>query len=347
MTDPKPPVEPDFDDEGGRRDRDSACVPPRFDSGGFRRGVEGLLRPLTVWRLAAVCVVVGLMAACGVGDGSEGAVSKAEEVAPETAPVVTQAGTPTDSPSSAVGPSTDAGQPVTVGPSTDAGQPVTVGPSAPETAEAPEVELETPRLQDQPVVASEGPSDGGGPATLDREPPQSEEVPQFLHVDIDGDNAVIISGPGAETAQDSVVLHGEDSPAAPTPSRGARFIWHDGDREAPVWQDTVLTVADVLPEGGWDDPSGPVFWSESNELMALPGGVILTLDPAWDAATVEAFMSSNSIGPSQAEAFEGLANWFKVETDPGFPSLRLANSLAGQSGVVISSPNWWIRGLVE
>ena len=335
MTDPKPPVEPVFDDEGGRRDRDSACVPPRFDSGGFRRGVEGLLRPLTVWRLAAVCVVVGLMAACGVGDGSEGAVSKAEEVAPETAPVVTQAGTPTDSPSSAVGPSTDAGQPVTV------------GPSAPETAEAPEVELETPRLQDQPVVASEGPSDGGGPATLDREPPQSEEVPQFLHVDIDGDNAVIISGPGAETAQDSVVLHGEDSPAAPTPSRGARFIWHDGDREAPVWQDTVLTVADVLPEGGWDDPSGPVFWSESNELMALPGGVILTLDPAWDAATVEAFMSSNSIGPSQAEAFEGLANWFKVETDPGFPSLRLANSLAGQSGVVISSPNWWIRGLVE
>ena len=36
-----------------------------------------------------------------------------------------------------------------------------------------------------------------------------------------------------------------------------------------------------------------------------------------------------------------LENGFLVETEPGFPSLELANALASQDGVVMSSPNWW------
>ena len=35
-----------------------------------------------------------------------------------------------------------------------------------------------------------------------------------------------------------------------------------------------------------------------------------------------------------------LDNGFFVETEPGFPSLELANTLAGQDGVILSSPNW-------
>ena len=38
---------------------------------------------------------------------------------------------------------------------------------------------------------------------------------------------------------------------------------------------------------------------------------------------------------------EFLENGFLVQTEPGFPSLELANELAAQEGVVISSPNWW------
>jgi len=135
--------------------------------------------------------------------------------------------------------------------------------------------------------------------------------------------------------------------ADPPQAKGERFIWHDGDLETPVWLDTRLEVADVIPGGGWGDPTGPVFWSESDELMALPGGVVLMLDPTLGEAAVDAFMESNDINPSQAEAFEGLINAFVVKTDPGFPSLWLANSLAGQGGVVISSPNWWMEGLIE
>ena len=33
-------------------------------------------------------------------------------------------------------------------------------------------------------------------------------------------------------------------------------------------------------------------------------------------------------------------NAYFIETEPGFPSLNLANELAGQDGVVLSSPNW-------
>ena len=36
-----------------------------------------------------------------------------------------------------------------------------------------------------------------------------------------------------------------------------------------------------------------------------------------------------------------MANGFLVETEPGFPSLELANALAAQAGVWVSSPNWW------
>ena len=34
-------------------------------------------------------------------------------------------------------------------------------------------------------------------------------------------------------------------------------------------------------------------------------------------------------------------NGFVVATEPGFAALELANALAGEDGVVLSSPNWW------
>ena len=164
---------------------------------------------------------------------------------------------------------------------------------------------------------------------------------------MDGDRAVIINRLDADAIQSPTAQRGEHSPAAWTPSKGQRFTWHDGDRESPVWQDQRLVVGNVIPGSGWGDPSGPVFWSEANALMALPGGVVLILDPAWDTAAVNAFMKSNNIDPSEAKTLGGIINSFKVETDPGFASLQLANSLAGQSGVIVSSPNWWIQHAVD
>ena len=86
----------------------------------------------------------------------------------------------------------------------------------------------------------------------------------------------------------------------------------------------------------------PVFRSESGGgLMTLPGGVLLALDPKWDKAQVDSFLSQNGISPGQVSELEFMQNGFLVETEAGFPSLELANSLAGKDGVEVSMPNWW------
>ena len=144
-------------------------------------------------------------------------------------------------------------------------------------------------------------------------------------------------------------------------SPGTVYTYQDGDRTLRVVlepppqtaQETVAEAASedgVVKKGEMDSitpkQSGPgdgqpVFRSESGgELMTLPGGVILALDPEWDQAAVEKFFSRNGISLDRTSELDFLDNGFFVETEPGFPSLELANALAGQEGVIISSPNW-------
>lgn len=334
------------------------CMPHRVKVGALHRSLEFLPRfPAKALTVAAVSVLIGLTAACGTPEASE-VTAIGTEYAPPPASALPPATTHAGGLSSEIG-SSNAGSL----PSSESGAGLeeetrtrsASGESAVTTLVDPSPSVSGVRLEEESevsgrsaptVVSSGGLSDGRGPAMLDRDEPLPQSGPQFLHADVDGDNAVIISGGEADTAQASRAQRSEDIQPGPTPSKGAMFTWHDGDRLASVWQDTRLVVSDVITEGGWDDPSGPVFWSESDRLMALPGGVVLILDPTWGTAAVNAFMRSNNIDPSDAEAFEGLPNWFIVETAPGFPSLRLANALAGQGGVIISSPNWWIEGLI-
>ena len=84
----------------------------------------------------------------------------------------------------------------------------------------------------------------------------------------------------------------------------------------------------------------PVFRSESGALMTLPGGVLLVLSSEWSQAETTTFFSNNGIKMDRVSELGFVANGFFVETEPGFPSLDLANALAAQDGVEISSPNW-------
>ena len=133
------------------------------------------------------------------------------------------------------------------------------------------------------------------------------------------------------------------------------YTWQDGDRTLRVRLQTDLTVepdGDVRSRGSGDggvgvrgdsDQNGaqPVFRSESGALMTLPGGILLVLDATWSGQEVDSFFARNSIAKSRVSELGFLPNGFFVETAPGFPSLNLANALAGQDGVEISSPNWW------
>ena len=64
------------------------------------------------------------------------------------------------------------------------------------------------------------------------------------------------------------------------------------------------------------------------------------LSSAWSQAETNAFFSNNGIKTGRVSELDYVANGFFVETEPGFPSLNLANALAVQEGVEISSPNW-------
>ena len=94
-------------------------------------------------------------------------------------------------------------------------------------------------------------------------------------------------------------------------------------------------------QSGSTSGSNPVFLSESGELMTLPGGIVVVLDPEWDTDETADFFAGNGIALSRVSELDYLTNGFFVETDPGFPSLDLANALVGQAGVELASPNWW------
>ena len=154
----------------------------------------------------------------------------------------------------------------------------------------------------------------------------------------------------------------KDSSKDSESSQGQAYTWKDGDRTL-----TVRLQADLVVQKSADSSSGdivaasvgegsvvkrdagaqaksddqPVFRSESGALMALPGGVLLVLDAEWTRSQTNAFFSRNAIKLDRVSELGFLPNGFFVETEPGFPSLNLANSLAAQDGVEVSSPNWW------
>ena len=143
--------------------------------------------------------------------------------------------------------------------------------------------------------------------------------------------------------------------------QGDIYTYEDGDRTVRIvlqddlvlQKNSAVTQSDsVVVQGSTqsiikkEDDGGqgglPVFRSESGGgLMTLPGGVLLALDPEWEKAQVDKFFSDNGISPEQVSELGFMPNGFLVETEAGFPSLEMANSLSSQDGVEISSPNWW------
>ena len=183
----------------------------------------------------------------------------------------------------------------------------------------------------------------------------------------DAGNAESLTSAASETV---VAAEPGRSPANPTgpdgggpgdSGQGTVYTFEDGDRTIRV----ILQGDLAVRETGADTPSGgvvrrtsggnivrkqsgqggadlPVFRSASGgALMTLPGGVLLALDPEWDEAGVNRFFERNNIWKGRISELDYIPNGFFVRTEPGFPSLELANALAAQKGVLLSSPNWW------
>ncbi len=123
-------------------------------------------------------------------------------------------------------------------------------------------------------------------------------------------------------------------------TEGEVYTWQDGDRTRRVLLQSDLAVGteDKVARGSAGDP---VFVSESSgELMTLPGGVLLVFEPSWNRDQIDALFAEQGIASSRIEEQTFTTNAFFIETDLGFPSLELANPLAGEDGVLLASPNW-------
>lgn len=166
----------------------------------------------------------------------------------------------------------------------------------------------------------------------------------------------VLQSPGSPPQPSTKSTRPEPEPL----DEGKVYTWDDGDRTLRVVLQTDLAIQNnvaikstdtVVSKGvqesivelqNTDDQSSlPVFRSVTGGgLMTLPGGVLLALDPDWDSASIDSFFAANNISPKQVMALDFVENGFFIETEPGFPSLALANTLAAQNGVLISSPNW-------
>lgn len=79
--------------------------------------------------------------------------------------------------------------------------------------------------------------------------------------------------------------------------------------------------------------------SESAHKRALPGNIIVHLDPNWNPQQVKAWFEQHAL---QIEKPLNIGpNIFIVKTGPGLEALEKANELYLSGEVVAAYPNWW------
>lgn len=79
--------------------------------------------------------------------------------------------------------------------------------------------------------------------------------------------------------------------------------------------------------------------STSGRMRALPGNIIVYLNPDWDRAAVDAWALRRQL--EIIDKLEIGKNVYVIKTQPGLAALTLANALYQSGEVVAAIPNWW------
>ena len=77
----------------------------------------------------------------------------------------------------------------------------------------------------------------------------------------------------------------------------------------------------------------------TGRMRALPGNIIVYLNPQWDAAAI-----SNWLGVHKLEIVKKLEigpNIYLIKTGPGMEALTTANALYRSGEVKAAFPDWW------
>lgn len=144
-----------------------------------------------------------------------------------------------------------------------------------------------------------------------------------------------------------------------------RYVWYDGGKPREVQVDETLvaefdnasgsSATPVLRSNGvriWrrqDDAAtravatgktSPVFRdTEGGAMRALPGNVIVRLEPAWNAGQVRDWLAAYGLTELRRLPIGG--NVLVVASPPGLAALELANRLQLSGKVLSAQPEWW------
>ena len=225
----------------------------------------------------------------------------------------------------------------------------------PEVQSEPEPELDAPAADNDAQEEAEESHVAQPPATdpeTDTEEEQTARVappPVGSDDNVGGSGAMTEDEPVGREPLDAAPLDGSSQTSVEPVSTANTYTWQDGKYTRTITHQADLTVT-ASAEGGSEigprqaagaqSDSQPVFQSDTGETMTLPGGVLLVLDVEWDQARIDRFFKDNHVDRGLVQERTFTTNAYFIETEPGFPSLNLANELARQDGVVLSSPNW-------
>ena len=152
---------------------------------------------------------------------------------------------------------------------------------------------------------------------------------------------------------------------APAKDTSGGHVWYDGGKPRKVQLDEALVAefdgksesatTPVMRSNGvriWrqqDDAAtravaagktSPVFRdSEGGAMRALPGNIIVRLDPAWNTAQIDDWLATNELTGLRRLPIGG--NVLVVASPPGLAALELANRLQLSGKVVSAQPEWW------
>ncbi len=100
----------------------------------------------------------------------------------------------------------------------------------------------------------------------------------------------------------------------------------------------VHNLKTLHPDGKYS----PVFHDvpmASGRMRSLPGNIIVYLNPAWDEATVNRWVSGRNL--EIVKKLEIGPNIFVLKTGPGLETLETANTLYKSGEVIAAFPDWW------
>jgi hypothetical protein len=143
------------------------------------------------------------------------------------------------------------------------------------------------------------------------------------------------------------------------------YIWYDGGKPKRVWMDSSVVAEFGKRAESASEPAarfnGVRIWRQEGQaasralatgdaspvlrdspggpIRALPGNIIVGLDPAWTGPQISSWLSAH--GLTELRRLSIGTNVLVIASPPGLPSLELANRLQESGTVVFAQPNWW------